>query len=37
MNEMSALLPTDKTPKHLGWEKNNVTSNELRGNDRVLM
>lgn len=34
MNEMSALLPTDRSPKHLGWEKNNPISNELRGNDR---
>lgn len=34
MNEMSALLPTDKTPKHLGWERNNPLSNELRGKDR---
>jgi len=36
MNEMSALLPTDKTPKHLGWERNNNISNEVRGQDRVL-
>ena len=34
MNEMSAQLPTDKSPKHLGWERNNTMSNELRGNDR---
>ena len=34
INEMSALLPTDKSPKHLGWERNNTMSNELRGNDR---
>ena len=34
MNKMSALLPTDRSPKHLGWEKNNPISNELRGNDR---
>ena len=34
MNEMSALLPTDRSPKHLGWEGNNTISNELRGNDR---
>lgn len=34
MNEMSAKLPTDRSPKHLGWEKNNQISNELRGNDR---
>lgn len=34
MNEMSAQLLTDKSPKHLGWERNNTMSNELRGNDR---
>ena len=34
MNEMSALLPTDRSPKHLGWGGNNTISNELRGNDR---
>lgn len=34
MNEMSALLPTDRQPKHLGWERNNPTSSEVRGNDR---
>lgn len=34
MNEMSAQLLTDRSPKHLGWEKNNSISNELRGNDR---
>lgn len=36
MNELSAQLPTDRSPKHLGWEKNNPISNELRGNDREL-
>lgn len=35
MNEASAQLPTDRSPKHLGWEKNNPTSNELRGKDRM--
>ena len=34
MNEMSAQLSTDRSPKHLGWERNNTISNELRGNDR---
>ena len=34
MNEMSALLSTDRSPKHLGWGGNNTISNELRGNDR---
>ena len=36
MNEMSALLPTDTQPKHLGWERNNPTSSELRGKDREI-
>lgn len=36
MNEMSAQLPTDKSPKHLGWDRNNPTSNEMRGNDREI-
>ena len=36
MNEMSALLPTDNSPKHLGWERNNPTSSELRGRDRQI-
>lgn len=36
MNEMSAQLPTDRSPKHLGWERNNPTSNELRGGDRQI-
>lgn len=36
MNEMSALLPTDNSPKHLGWERNNPISNELRGGDRQI-
>lgn len=36
MNEMSALLPTDNSPKHLGWERNNPTSTEIRGNDRIM-
>ena len=36
MRELSAQLPTDRSPKHLGWEKNNPISNELRGNDREL-
>ena len=36
MNEMSALLPTDNSPKHLGWERNNPISNELRGRDRQI-
>jgi hypothetical protein len=36
INEMSALLPTDNSPKHLGWEKNNPISNELRGGDRQI-
>ena len=36
MNEASAQLPTDKSPKHLGWEKNNPTSNEMRGKDREI-
>lgn len=36
MNEMSALLPTDTQPKHLGWHKNNPTSSELRGKDRQI-
>ena len=36
MNEMSALLPTDRQPKHLGWERNNPTSSEVRGNDREI-
>ena len=36
MNEMSALLPTDRQPKHLGWERNNPTSSEFRGRDRQI-
>lgn len=36
MNEMSASLPTDTQPKHLGWERNNPTSSELRGKDRQI-
>lgn len=36
MSEMSAQLPTDRSPGHLGWKGNNSTSNELRGNDRVI-
>lgn len=36
MNEASAQLPTDKSPKHLGWDRNNPTSNEMRGNDREI-
>lgn len=36
MNEMSALLPTDTQPKHLGWDRNNPTSSELRGKDRQI-
>ena len=36
MNEMSALLPTDNSPKHLGWERNNPISNELRDGDRQI-
>lgn len=36
MNEMSALLPTDTSPNHLGWNKNNPLSDELRGNDRQM-
>lgn len=36
MNEMSALLPTDTQPKHLGWERNNPTSSEFRGKDRQI-
>lgn len=36
MNEASAQLPTDKSPKHLGWEKNNPLSNEMRGKDREI-
>ena len=36
MAELSAQLPTDRSPKHLGWEKNNLISNELRGNDREI-
>lgn len=36
MNEMSAQLSTDKSPGHLGWKRSNPTSNELRGNDRII-
>lgn len=36
MNEMSALLPTDTQPRHLGWERNNSLSSEVRGNDRLM-
>lgn len=36
MNEMSAQLPTDRQPKHLGWDRNNPTSSELRGRDRMV-
>ena len=36
MNEVSAQLPTDKSPKHLGWDRNNPLSNELRGKDREI-
>ena len=36
MNEMSSQLPTDRQPKHLGWDRNNPTSSELRGKDRQI-
>jgi hypothetical protein len=36
MNEMSAQLSTDRQPRHLGWDRNNPTSSELRGRDRMI-